>query len=108
MVYVEAAARMIVEVAEDDEIIVEKSTAPCRTAEDIRKTFAAAGKPDVHFDILSDPEFWAEGTAINDLLEPDRILIGSLNSKRGLWVASLLADIYARWVPRDCIITMNL
>ena len=56
MVYVEAAARMIAEVAEDDKIIVEKSTVPCRTAEDIRKTFAAVGKPDAHFDILSNPE----------------------------------------------------
>ena len=96
---------MIAEVAEDDKIIVEKSTASCRTAEDVRNTFAAVGKSGVLFDILSNLEFLAEGTAIN---EPDRILIGSLNSKRGLRVASLLADIYVRWVPRDCIITMNL
>lgn len=99
---------MIAEVAEDYKIIVEKSTASCRTAEDVSNTFAAVGKPGVLFDILSNLEFLAEGTAINDLLEPDRILIGSLNSKEGLRVASLLAGIYARWVPRDCIITMNL
>ena len=64
--------------------------------EHIGKTFAAVGKLGVHFNILSNPEFLAEGTAINDLLEPDNILVGSLNSKRGLRVASLLADIYAR------------
>ena len=108
MVYVEAAARMIAEVAEDDKIVVEKSTVPCRTAEDIRKTFAAIGKPGVRFEILSNPEFLAEGTAINDLLEPDRILIGSLNSESGLRAAAALAKVYARWVPPERIITMNL
>ena len=108
MVYVEAAARMIAEIAKDDKIVVEKSTVPCRTAEDIRKTFAAVGKPGVRFDILSNPEFLAEGTAINDLLEPDRVLIGSLKTTRGLQAAAALADVYGRWVPRSRLITMNL
>ena len=108
MVYVEAAARMIAEVAENDKIVVEKSTVPCRTADDIRKTFSAIGKPGVHFDILSNPEFLAEGTAINDLLEPDRILIGSLQTTRGLAAANALTDVYSRWVPRHRLITMNV
>ena len=108
MVYVEAAARMIAEVAMEDKIVVEKSTVPCRTAEDIRKTFAAVGRPGVHFEILSNPEFLAEGSAINDLLYPDRVLIGSLKTKRGLQAATALADVYGKWVPHSRIITMNL
>ena len=108
MVYVEAAARMIGEAAEDDKIVVEKSTVPCRTAENIRKTLAVIGKPGVHFDILSNPEFLAEGTAISDLLEPDRVLIGSLKTARGLQAANALADVYGRWIPQSRIITMNL
>jgi len=108
MVYVEAAARMIAEVAEDDKIVVEKSTVPCRMAEDIRKVLAAIGRPGVNFDILSNPEFLAEGTAIKDLLEPDRVLIGSLITSRGLQAAAALADVYGRWVPHERIITMNL
>lgn len=108
MVYVETAARMIAAVAEDDKIVVEKSTVPCRTAENIQKTFDAIGKRGVHFDILSNPEFLAEGTAINDLLEPDRILIGSLRTTRGLSAAAALANVYTRWVPRERVITMNL
>lgn len=108
MSYVEAAARMIAEVAKDDKIVVEKSTVPCRTAEDIRKVLAAVGRPGVNFDILSNPEFLAEGTAIKDLLEPDRVLIGSLKTRRGLQAAATLADVYGRWVPHERIITMNL
>jgi len=75
--YVEAATRKIAEVAESDKIVVEKSTVPCRTAESVRDILAANGKPGVHFEVLSNPEFLAEGTAIPDLLYPDRILIGS-------------------------------
>lgn len=108
MVYVETAARMIAEVAEDDKIVVEKSTVPCKTAEDIRKILAAIGKPGVQFDILSNPEFLAEGTAINDLLHPDRVLIGSLKTTRGLQAAAALAGVYGRWVPYEHIITINL
>ena len=108
MVYVEAAARMIAEVAEADKIVVEKSTVPCRTAENIGKIFAAVGKPGVHFDILSNPEFLAEGSAVKDLLEPDRVLIGSMNDPRGLEAAATLASMYHRWIHPSRIITMNL
>ena len=108
LVFVEKAARMIAEVSEDDKIVVEKSTVPCKTADRIRGTFSAMGRPGVRFDILSNPEFLAEGTAINDLLTPDRILIGSLKTERGLQACAALADVYARWVPRERVITMNL
>lgn len=68
----------------------------------------ANAKPGVHFDILSNPEFLAEGTAIKDLIKPDRVLIGSLDTKEGRAAAASLADIYASWVPRGQIITMNV
>lgn len=108
LVYIEAAARMIAEVAEDNKIVVEKSTVPCKTAEDIRRVLAAIGKAGVKFDILSNPEFLAEGTAIKDILEPDRVLVGSLRTDEGLHAAAALAAIYGRWIPKERIITMNL
>ena len=108
LVYVESATRMIAEAAEDDKIVVEKSTVPCKTAASIREILSAVGKPGVHFDILSNPEFLAEGTAIRNLLEPDRLLIGSLTDERGLRAAASLVDVYANWVPRERIVTMHL
>lgn len=106
--FVEAATRKIAQVSKSDKIVVEKSTVPCRTAESIRDILAANGKPGVRFDVLSNPEFLAEGTIISDLVHPDRILIGSLPTSSGLEAARALADLYAIWVPRDHIITMNL
>lgn len=108
LAYVESATRHIAEVATSDKIIVEKSTVPCGTAENIREILDAHASPDVHFDILSNPEFLAEGTAINDLQKPDRILIGSLSDDRGRHAASALAEVYGSWVPRERIITINL
>ena len=108
LVYVEGATRMIAEAAEDDKIVVEKSTVPCRTAESIREILSAVAKPGLNFDILSNPEFLAEGTAVRDLLTPDRLLIGSMTSDRGLHAAASLVDVYAEWVPRDRIVTMHL
>ena len=99
---------MIAEAAEDDKIVVEKSTVPCKTAASIREILSAVGRPGVNFDILSNPEFLAEGTAIKNLLEPDRLLIGSMTSERGLRAAASLVDVYAEWVPRDRIVTMHL
>ncbi|WPG99672.1 udp-glucose 6-dehydrogenase 3 [Acrodontium crateriforme] len=107
LAYVESAARHIAEVARSDKIIVEKSTVPCGTAGSLRDIFNALA-PSVHFDILSNPEFLAEGTAINDLVKPDRILIGSLTDERSVSAAEALADVYAAWVPRERIITINL
>lgn len=108
LAYVESAARHIAEVATSDKIIVEKSTVPCGTAENIREILDAHASPDIHFDILSNPEFLAEGTAMNDLQRPDRILIGSLEDDRGRGAAEALRQVYAAWVPRERIITINL
>jgi UDPglucose 6-dehydrogenase len=103
--HLESAVRRIGEVSTSDKIIVEKSTVPCKAAETIRDILAATARPGLNFEILSNPEFLAEGTAVRDLLEPDRILIGSLNTPRGLEAARVLADLYASWVDRTRIIT---
>jgi UDPglucose 6-dehydrogenase len=106
--FFESAIRKIAEIADTDKIIVEKSTVPCRTAENVRDVLFATAKPGVRFDILSNPEFLAEGTAIRDLLNPDRILIGSSSTERGREAAAALAGVYESWVPKDRIIPMNL
>lgn len=106
--YLESAVRKIGEVAESNKIIVEKSTVPCRAADTLRDVLTATAKPGLHFEILSNPEFLAEGTAIPNLLNPDRILIGSLRTPRGLAAAQALADVYASWIDVDRIITINL
>ncbi|KAK5105761.1 hypothetical protein LTR62_002181 [Meristemomyces frigidus] len=108
LAYVEAAARRIAEVSTSDKIVVQKSTVPCGTAQTLRHIFASvAQNTDVNFEILSNPEFLAEGTAIRDLLSPDRILIGSNTDSRALQAAERLADVYAAWVPRERILTVN-
>ena len=105
--YVESVARAIAEVADGSKIIVEKSTIPVKTAETI-KTILAANSNGLKFSVLSNPEFLAEGTAIADLLNPDRVLIGGEHTPDGERAVETLASIYARWVPRDRIITTNL
>lgn len=106
--YLEAATRRIAKAAVKDMIVVEKSTVPVGTAESMREILTANANPGVRFDVLSNPEFLAEGTAIQNLLNPDRILIGCLETDEGYAAADALADIYARWTPREKIITMNL
>ncbi|KAL9062087.1 MAG: hypothetical protein Q9206_000042 [Seirophora lacunosa] len=106
--FVESATRTIARVATQDTIVVEKSTVPCNTAQSIREILAANAHPGVRFDVLSNPEFLAEGTAVRDLLRPDRIIIGSLPTPSGLRAAASLAEVYGQWVPRERIITMNL
>ncbi|KAI9707183.1 MAG: UDP-glucose 6-dehydrogenase 1 [Candelina mexicana] len=106
--YLEAATRTIAKVATESKIVVEKSSVPCRTAQHVRDILVANARPGVHFDVLSNPEFLAEGTAIADLLHPDRILIGSLSTASGHRAAASLSDVYAQWVPKNRIITMNL
>ncbi|KAL8774962.1 MAG: hypothetical protein Q9209_000441 [Squamulea sp. 1 TL-2023] len=106
--FVEAATRNIARVATQDKIVVEKSTVPCRTAQSIREILAANAHPGVRFDVLSNPEFLAEGTAIRDLLYPDRIIIGSMPTSAGQRAAATLVEVYEQWVPRERIITMNL
>ena len=95
----ELATRRIAAVATTSKIVVEKSTVPCRTAESMRTILEANSKPGCRFDILSNPEFLAEGTAINDLFAPDRVLIGSLQSKEGIAACESLSEVYAHWVP---------
>jgi UDPglucose 6-dehydrogenase len=105
--YLEAVARTIAEVARTPKIIVEKSTIPVRTAETIQQILTANGSG-VSFQVLSNPEFLAEGTAIVDLNHPDRVLIGGERTVEGQKAVETLASVYARWVPRDRIITTNL
>ncbi|KAH9937805.1 UDP-glucose dehydrogenase [Epithele typhae] len=106
--YVESATRRIAAVATSPKIVVEKSTVPCRTAESMRTILEANSKDGVRFDILSNPEFLAEGTAIADLFSPDRVLIGSLQSQEGKDACAALASVYANWVPRERILTVGL
>lgn len=95
----ELATRRIAAVATSSKIVVEKSTVPCRTAESMRTILEANSKPGCRFDILSNPEFLAEGTAIADLFSPDRVLIGSLQTQEGKNACTSLAQVYANWVP---------
>lgn len=105
--YIEGAARMIAEVAKGPKIIVEKSTIPVRTAAAM-KTILEANSKDGKFQVLSNPEFLAEGTAIDDLSNPDRILIGGDPSNEGQEAVEALASVYRRWIPDEKIIRTNL
>jgi len=105
--YVELCARQIAEVATTNKIIVEKSTLPVRTAETIKTIVENTGNG-VDFQILSNPEFLAEGTAISDLLNPDRVLIGGLQTEKGKEAIEALVNIYANWIPKERILTTNV
>ena len=105
--YWELCARRIKEVSKNDKIIVEKSTLPVRTAEAMERVLHSEDNK-VHFEVLSNPEFLAEGTAISDLENPDRILIGGHETKTGQDALNQLVEIYARWIPRDKILTSNV
>ena len=104
--YIESAARKIAEVAKDPKVIVEKSTVPVKAAESISKILKHNARH-IPFQVLSNPEFLAEGTAINDLLYPDRVLIGGEESEGGARAIRELSTIYEHWIPRERIITMN-
>jgi UDPglucose 6-dehydrogenase len=104
--YVESAARMIAEESTGPKIVVEKSTIPVRTAEAMR-TILSANSPSGKFQVLSNPEFLAEGTAVEDMLAPDRILIGGEQTPEGLQAIESLVSVYANWVPRANILTTN-
>ena len=105
--YIELCARQIANVAKDNKIVVEKSTLPVRTAETIKNILENTGNG-VQFQILSNPEFLAEGTAVQDLQKPDRVLIGGINSPEGKEAIEALVEIYANWVPKENILTTNL
>ena len=105
--YIEQTARRIKENSTSSKIIVEKSTLPVRAAETMA-SILHSGENSVRFEILSNPEFMAEGTAIRDMEEPDRILIGSHDTVTGNAARDELLKIYLKWVPREKIITTNL
>ena len=105
--YIEQTARRIKENSTSSKIIVEKSTLPVRAAETMA-SILHSGANSVRFEILSNPEFMAEGTAIRDMEEPDRILIGSHDTVTGNAARDELLKIYLKWVPREKIITTNL
>ena len=105
--YIELSARQIAEVSRSDKIIVEKSTLPVRTAEAIKNILDNVGN-DVKFQILSNPEFLAEGSAIENLLNPDRVLIGGEETEEGKEAIASLVDIYADWIPKDRLLTTNV
>jgi UDPglucose 6-dehydrogenase len=105
--YIESAARMIAEEAVGPKIIVEKSTIPVRTAQAML-TILRSNSKNGTFQVLSNPEFLAEGTAVEDLENPDRVLIGGEQTPEGLAAIEKVASIYARWIPREKILATNL
>lgn len=106
MRYLENAARQILQYANGDKIVVEKSTVPVRAAETIERILSTSGK--YRFEVISNPEFLAEGNAVMDLLYPDRVLIGSRETPYGIKAREEVVKIYANWVPREKIITSNI
>jgi UDPglucose 6-dehydrogenase len=105
--YWEKTAHQILEHSEGSKIIVEKSTLPVKTAQAMERILQV-NKNGIHFEVISNPEFLAEGSAVRDLLEPDRVLIGCHQTDSGLIAAKEIADIYAHWVPKEKIVTTNL
>ncbi|WP_300565275.1 UDP-glucose 6-dehydrogenase [Flavobacterium sp.] len=105
--YIELCARQIARVAKQDKIVVEKSTLPVRTAEAIKNILDHTGNG-VQFQILSNPEFLAEGTAVQDLHNPDRVLIGGDSTVAGKEAIQSLVEVYSNWVPKEQILTSNV
>jgi UDPglucose 6-dehydrogenase len=104
--YWEKTARQILVTARSPKIVVEKSTLPVKTALAMERILQSRNDG-VTFDVLSNPEFLAEGTAITDLENPDRVLVGSRDTESGIRAREILVDIYANWVPRERILTTN-
>ena len=107
LTFVEKCARQIAEVATSDKIVIEKSTLPVRTAEKIKEVLSSNTKG-VHFEVLSNPEFLAEGTAIQDLFKSDRVLVGGDDTKTGKAAVAALVSIYLNWIPKEKILTTNV
>lgn len=105
--YIELCARQIARVSKTDKIVVEKSTLPVRTAEALKSILDNTGNG-VRFQILSNPEFLAEGTAVQDLMNPDRVLIGGDTTPEGQEAVNALVEVYANWVKRESILTTNV
>ena len=105
--YWEKTARQILEHSTSDKIVVEKSTLPVRTARAMERILRSKDTG-IHFEVLSNPEFLAEGTAIRDLKDPDRVLVGGAETDGGRTAVEELVKIYANWVPRERILTTNV
>lgn len=105
--YWEKVAREILRESTSPKIVIEKSTLPVKTAQTMENILNANGR-NLRFEVISNPEFLAEGTAIKDLLEPDRVLIGSRETPSGLAARQEVIDVYANWVPREKILTSNV
>jgi UDPglucose 6-dehydrogenase len=105
--FIELSARQIAAISKNDKIVVEKSTLPVRTAQSI-KAILSEQSNGVKFQVLSNPEFLAEGTAVVDLHAPDRVLIGGDQNPEGLAAIEALTEVYANWVPRERIIQTRL
>jgi UDPglucose 6-dehydrogenase len=105
--YWEKTARQILEYSSSPKVVVEKSTVPVRTAEAMERILNSNDKG-LCFDVISNPEFLAEGTAIRDLENPDRVLVGGRETPSGQKALQAVVDLYAAWVPRERIITTNL
>ena len=105
--YWEKTARQILENSSSPKIVVEKSTLPVRTAHAMERILNS-NDDGLHFDVVSNPEFLAEGTALSDMEDPDRVLIGGRETSSGQRAIQAIVDIYAHWVPRERIITTNL
>ncbi|MDC0916612.1 nucleotide sugar dehydrogenase [Flavobacteriaceae bacterium] len=105
--YIEACARDVAKYSKSDKIVIEKSTLPVRTAEKI-KEILEQNSTNINFEILSNPEFLAEGTAIQDLFKSDRVLIGGDETESGQKAVQTLVDIYSNWIPKEKILTTNI
>lgn len=105
--YWEKVAREILRESRSPKIVIEKSTLPVKTAQTM-ETILNTGDRKIHFEVISNPEFLAEGTAVKDLLDPDRVLIGSRETPSGFEARREVVDIYAQWVPRERIVTSNV
>lgn len=106
--YVELCARDIAAHSDRSKIVVEKSTIPVRTAESLKAVLCANSSDSISFQVLSNPEFLAEGTAMEDLDDPDRVLIGGEETPEGKAAMETLVGVYATWISRDKIIQTNL
>ena len=104
---IENCSKRIAEVSKDTKIIVEKSTLPVRTAEKIREVLKSNSNG-IKYEVLSNPEFLAEGTAIQDLYKSDRVLVGSENTKSGINALNTLTSIYERWIPENKILKTSV
>jgi len=107
LTFVEKCARQIAAVSTTDKIVVEKSTLPVRTAEKIKEVLSSNSN-EVNFEVLSNPEFLAEGTAIEDLFKSDRVLIGGDDTPSGQAAVAALVSLYAEWIPKEKILTTNV